>query len=623
MKEAELSDGTILEFPEETPDAIIEQRVKEMTHSQQAQSPQSPFSGLGEFFSSGGSAGDVAKGIGNELLAESPVLAGATGGAILGGSAGGPPGAIAGALGGGTLGAVSKEAVEQIGLRTGLLDEGQKLISEEPLKKKSFEQSALDAGMKGIELGVGEGVGQAIIRPFSKLSTGFSKSVTPEGRETLDFFKGTGVTPNPAKVTDARILDIASNAGEASIVGGERFLQGQARAKEYIDGVIANMMDSVGQSKETLGQLFSDAVSSSMNSFRGTSKVLFDKVSNSIGDSFVNTSSIRKQVGQLRNELSGIQSDPVLLKRLGEAGDTSVGGAGLQQTGMRFSEAQALRSDLLAVIRGSKDNIPDKTIGRIKQLTSNLEREMEAVAKGSGDNALSQWRRANKFWKEGNSTFNDKVIKNIMQKDPDAAVSALFNAGKDKPVMIKRIKRALGDRALINDFENSTIKTLIFKSTNELGEVVPQKLLNNLKAFGGTDGAALKAMFPKGQDKVLQRLGRIKEVVIKAQPDATGRFAVQIGQIAALTGLATGNFEETSTFILLAPFAISRAFTNPRIVKFLTDGAKSRPALKQGATFTTRLASLLGAEGVPFEIQAPDLQSAQTPFSGLAERFAQ
>jgi len=538
------------------------------------------------------------KSFGTEVLAESPTIAGATGGAMLGGAAGGPIGAIAGAVGGGVTGALSKEAVEQALLRLGILEEGDKLISDIPVKKKPFDESLLDAGAQGVATGLGEGVGQAIIAPAVKVGRGFSRSVTPEGKETLEFFKGTGIVPNPAKVTDSRGLDIASNAGEASIFGGEEFLKGRIAAIDFINNTINKLISLQSKSREALGDLFADAVTESSIAFRESAGILFNKLDVAVGTNFVNTAGIRIQATKLIDELTGLNVEPSLIRRLQEAGETQVGPGALLRRGLRFSEAQKLRSDLLAITRRSENVISDKAVGRIKLINKILEREMEATAKSVGSGTLEQWRRVNKFWKEGIDTYNTKIIRDIIKKDPDAAVSSLFTAAKDRAVMIRRIKRALKDKDLIRDLESSTLKTIIFKATDEFGEVVPAKLLNQLKAFGGADGQALKAMFPRGEDKVLAKLARIKGVVLKSQPDATGRFAVQIGQITALGVLATGQFPKTSATILIGPFLIALAFRSPRIVRFITEGAKARPGTKAAVTFVTRLSGLLAEEGI-------------------------
>jgi len=545
---------------------------------------------------------DKLKSFGTEVLAEFPTIATATGGALIGGSVGGVPGAIAGGLGGGVVGALSKETVEQGLIRLGIIEEGDKLISDIPIKKKALDESLLDAGAQGVATGIGEGAGQALIAPFTKVGRGFSRSVTPEGREAIELFKGTGIVPNPAKVTDSRILDLASNAGEASIFGGEKFLQGQIQAVDFIDGLINKLVGSMSRTKESLGTLFSDAITESSIAFRAAGKTLFDRIDQTVGTGFVNTAGIRRLADDIIDELSGLNVEPSLIKSLREAGETTLGPDALQRTGLRFSEAQGLRSDLLAVTRKSGNVISDKSTGRINRLLKILEREMEITAKSAGPKVLQQWRRANKFWKDGLDTFNAKVIRDIMNKDPDAAVATLFTAIKDRAVMIRRVKRALKDKKLVRDFENATFKTILFRSRDELGDIVPAKLLNQIKAFGGEDGQALKAMFPRGEDKVLAKLARIKGVILKGQPDATGRFAVQIGQITAGVALISGQFKRAALAILIVPDLLARAFRHPGIVRFITEGAKPRPGIKAAVTFTTRLSTLLADAGINHQV---------------------
>jgi hypothetical protein len=629
MREAELSDGTILEFPDNTPDEVIERTVKQMTAQPQQESSTSPFSGLANFISEGGSVGDVAKSVGNELLAESPVIAGATGGAIIGGGAGGPPGAIAGALLGGTVGAVSKEAVEQGLLATGLLEPGDKLISEQPLEKKSFEPGALDAGMKGVSAGVGEGVGQAVVQPFVKaksaLSASLGKSVTPSGRETIELFKNTDIVPNPAKISDQRVLDILSNVGEAGIFGGDAFLKEEIKAVGLVDNFIDSVISSPNVSREALGALMAEGISGRKGSrvaFNRASELLFNRIRDKVGDAFIDTSQIRSKATSLLDDLRAKGVEPSAIKDIEVLGVTSVGPVGLQQTGLRFSEVQKARTALMEISRRNPEAIGDSTIGSAKFLVEKLTGKLRAASKAGG--ALDDFERANKFWVRGIDTFNDSVIRNIMRKDPDAAVISLFNAGKDKPVMIRRVRSALKNKELIREFENSTLKTIIFRSTNELGDVVPSKLLNELKRFGGKDGTALKAMFPRGEDKALAKYARIKGALLKGQPDATGRLAVQFGQVRAVQALAggallAGDFERAGMFILVAPAVVSRVFRSPSFLRFISGEAKKSASAINPVTFATRMSAILTQEGIEHELVDKRPESPQSPFGRFSE----
>ena len=563
---------------------------------------------------------EQAKSFGTELLAESPIIAGATGGAVIGGGAGGPPGAIAGAIGGGTVGALSKEAVEQMFLRLGVIEEGDKLISDIPIQKRTIGESAQEAGIAGITMGIGEATGQVLLAPLAKLARGASRSVTPEGREALEFFKAhpdANVVPNPAKVTDSRILDIASNAGEASIFSGNKFLQGQIKATEFIDDTINQLVNKSSLSKEALGDLLEFSINKRVDALRSAANTLFGRIDDIAGEQFVNAAPFINSVRSFKGEVKRtIKSKPLasILDDLEITGRTFIDKSGNQVTGMTFSEAQRLRSALLQIERQGADALPDRTIGIIKNLEGKLEAQMGIAANKAGPDVLKQFRKANEFWKQGKRTFNDRIIKGVLTKDPDVAIDQILSATKDRAVLIRRIKSAIGDKEVISQVEDAALKRIIFKATNpQTGELTSKSILNQLKTFGGADGKALKAMFPKGQDKVLARLARIKGVVMTAQPDATGRLAVQIGQLAAIGGLATGTFPVSSAFLLIFPEAIARAFRSPRIVKFITEGAKARPGLKGGVTFISRLAALLSKEKIPFELQQPEKGVSEVP----------
>ena len=573
-----------------------------------------------------------AKKFGNELLAESPIIAAATGGAIMGGSVGGPAAPVTatlGAIAGGTLGALSKETVEQLMLKFGLIKEGDKLVSDTPVKKKSYQEALEDSQKTGLEMGVGEGAGQAIIRPFTKMARGASKSVLPEQKKAYDFWEGASdpkgrVMPSPAQFTESRGLDIAHNVGKTSYVGGSRFIKMDKRATQYIDDKIKSLYSQPGHSKEQLGKLLDDAIESyekvqrgasgklrpkgSHQAFNEATDTLYTRLDELAGKQFVDMAPVASRVRLLVDEVSEAVTDPTLLKRLQDVGRRTVGPDGNLRQGMRFSEAQSLRSDILDIARkGDKGGISDKATGRAKKLAAEVHELMGATAKRAG--VEDQWLKANKFYEQGVDTFNDELIRKIVKLDPDQAVEKILDAGTNRPVTIRRIKRAIRGKKLIKELENKTLEKIIFKATDvETGFIKPKAILTELKKFGGTDGRALKMMFPSGKDKVLKRLADIKDISFRPMPDKTGIIHVQLAQPAAVGALATGGIIDpivgpTAGAILLLPEGIAKLMTSPKIVDFLIKGAKARPGLKQSVTFMTRLAALLQREKIPFEIE--------------------
>jgi len=99
-------------------------------------------------------------------------------------------------------------------------------------------------------------------------------------------------------------------------------------------------------------------------------------------------------------------------------------------------------------------------------------------------------------------------------------------------------------------------------------------------------------------------MGRIKDTIIRRQPDATGRLAFQFGQIAAVSGIARGKLRPEGTFILLAPAALAKVFESPRAIKFLTEGYRLGGKISFGISATTKFATILSALGIEHEIQA-------------------
>ena len=621
------------------------------------------------------------------------------GGAIVGGILGGPGGAALGAAGGEGF----KQVLQNFGFFGG----------DAP---KTSGEAAERIGTEALIGGTGEGLARIAVGTGAKAGRGFSKSVTPEGKEALRFFKGSDITLNPAKVTDSRVLDVASNAGEASFISGDKFLKGQLRAAEFVDDAVDDLVTSMRTSDRVLaGDLVQDAISGNQLAFKTKSIQLYKNLDEIIDEKIVRISrqqgfkaksspsrvgSGRNQVGvetrinpdtgniepvtrltsetrinpvtgnvenvaqpipskgvsggggsrtagletrinpetglienipniveknivtRGRVDLRGLKKEANRLLQEAEAGAGTASQKSLLKEVARkndfvtFSDAHTLRSTLLTRGRVGSDPLANQTVGIAKKLSGDIDSLMSKSAEKI-PGAKEAWRQANSFWKKGKEVFNDKLIKKMVEEDASQVSKKIFTSAKDNPAFIRRVRKAIGNdtetwRALQGEVMDKIVKDsldIAGVGTTDVSNIVSSKLLKSIKAFGGQDEVALRAMFPARQDRVLAKLARIKGLILKGQPDSTGRFAVQIGQIAALASVASGKFSRRAASILLGPEAISRAFQKPSIARFITEGLKINPktaaGLKQLTLFTTRLAVLLNKEGIAHEVIDP------------------
>jgi len=94
-----------------------------------------------------------------------------------------------------------------------------------------------------------------------------------------------------------------------------------------------------------------------------------------------------------------------------------------------------------------------------------------------------------------------------------------------------------------------------------------------------------------------------QEKVLK-KPSGLGTVFIQLKQAGALTQIgavglgATGSIDPVSAgAIILAPYAVAKAFTNPKIAKLIIDGAKPRN-FRTGITGISQLVTKLAAEDI-------------------------
>lgn len=662
MKRIELPDGRIVDFPDDTPNEVIEQSLSDFiqqpnrrslsggvpdinalnkagrsffdpginaSFDQQGQpklfqalddptpaqrfnlgdSPVSevPVNQLGEavlstkeFSEDAGSFGDLLK---QESL---PMLGMGIGTAI----APGP---------GTALGLAAGEAAKQLGQRAGI-------IPGQP--PETSGEAALDIGISGATGFIGGGVGKKAGQIGSKLARGASRDVTDEGRLALEFFENTGVVLNPARATDNFLLDIMSNASKVSLFGGSRFLRGELKAVDYVDNAITQLIQKSAGSKEFLGKLLKDAVENTLKTFKAHANQLYTRLDDAIGRELVNAKPIRSLVGELQRSIGKSPGLESLLNDLTKwGGKVLIGPDGLPRITTSFRQAQELRSILLDVTRGSSDLIKGQAKTAATRLEKILEIEMEKAANAAGPGFVKQWRRANQFWKAGRGRFDDTIIENIIKLDPDKAVTQLIAAGKDRVVLIRRMRRAIQDPKTLEALEGSMLQS--FVGNKPITETAGAQLLSNIRKFGGFDGKALKAMFPRGQVKALQELAKIKNVVVKNDPSTPGRLAVQFGQVVAAGGVIGGGtafalgekdigevLGGISFGILITPALFAKALAHKGFQNFVIKGLKPKPGLKAAVQQATAMSAFLTKIGIEHELLSPQDSTSQQ-FPGL------
>ena len=76
---------------------------------------------------------------------------------------------------------------------------------------------------------------------------------------------------------------------------------------------------------------------------------------------------------------------------------------------------------LLDILRKGESKLtPDpKAVGIVRRITPQIDKAMETAARNISPQAEQLWRKANTFWKQGKSTFQNKMIRKLMRTLPD------------------------------------------------------------------------------------------------------------------------------------------------------------------------------------------------------------
>lgn len=414
-----------------------------------------------------------------------------------------------------------------------------------------------------------------------------SRSVVPGGRAAVRQL-GERATPTPGQLSENAIIDMTEQVAEGSILGGKALLKTREKAAQVAQGDIRQFVDGLteGMSREQSGKLAQEAIENRVNVFRATAQGLFRKVDSLVENVEVPTDAIRKRALELRREAEkGLKGQAGTATRLLD--DV------LERTEGRltFEEAQAIRSDLLAIGR-TDDPISGKAEAYAKQLAKAVDGSMSSAADDLSPEGLRAFRRANSYYKKGAETFNDEVIKRISRSNPEEVGRILSQA--DKPTTISRVKTALKkDKRSWDRVRGNVVSRWLRKSINpETGEASAKNFLNQIKNYGDD---SLNQLLSKEEQFTLRRFSRTLSIA-QSKASEVGGFdvAIKLMQGSAAGGLLFyGDSPGGAAGILLGPTALAKIMSRPKVVRRLTTGLKAPPGSREARRVFTQLSSML------------------------------
>lgn len=362
MIKAELADGTVLEFPADTPDEVVDAKVKEMIG--QVTPTIGPLEGDDPILPTPEEPKEAS--FADRAAAEAPQtvggIAAGIGGAI--GGAGFLP--IVGLVG---LGGAAGEAYKQIGQQlSGSLD-----------APKTAIEAAKRIGKAGLEESGFELAGGLLMKGAGKLLAPYKGAMIEGAEEVMAAFKDK-IKPVllPAEATESRVLDLVQNVSEASLIGGNKLAMYKAERNEFFNDLADGMIKEFGDRTATgdLGNLFVAAVDNAKSVHSKAARIMYNSVK--AGRTKIPMKAAKgfaKPLTAKARKLGGIEAK--------NAGDDLMEAVMELPDNLSFNQAIELRSRLISRIdEYSVVNKKAPAIGKAKKLVGIVDRSIEKALKG-------------------------------------------------------------------------------------------------------------------------------------------------------------------------------------------------------------------------------------------------
>jgi len=440
----------------------------------------------------------------------------------------------------------------------------------------------------------------------------------------------------PGVKADSRLIDIAENIAEKSLLGSGSLVSTKEAAKKVTAASMEDFANNLIQvaDKTDLGNLFQTSVTKSQDLFDGAVKGYYKVVEDNLAKSglknsaIVNIKPMQMNLKKILKEIPGRKTYKATVDLIEDyiKGPSKI----------TFGKANQLRSDILALGRDltAKDNAKFKYVQG--QIAKEITNAIEGTSVGKIGAVKDALKTANKFYADGLATFNDTILGNILKKNPDDVFNAIVSRS-DKPFTISKTLETLNKLTTMKDVAGKTLlskaeevqlkqslqghllKEMMDKSRGSVGQyenvLDATKIGNFMQKMAGTFDPKT-GLFTAKQ---LEELNKLKTAMAFAQGRISkegglpGGVFIQLSQAGAVGSLLTFN-GDTSTIaggslaILLGPKAIGQMLINPKFNKFLIEGITAPSAPKARVAFG-QLVGRLGAAGL---IDEEELNKAMT-----------
>ncbi len=408
----------------------------------------------------------------------------------------------------------------------------------------------------------------------------------------------------PAQFSENQLVDTIQGIGENSLIGSNtifQFKRGQAKAAEFLlEGLSDEIVEGASKrSIDDVASLVFDTIEDRGISHSVAARHLYKAVDDVTKRATVNirpAKQLAKEILAKADKAGRIGQTPASLNLL----DTVINEV---DDVVSFETAQDVRSGLLDILRKGESKLaPDpKAVGIVRRLTPQIDRAMEVAARNTSPEAEQLWRKANTFWKQGKSTFQNKMIKKLMRTlpdNPEVVSKSIFRPNATKSIL--RVRRAAGEKTF-QEIKGAWIEQLVRESAiidpsavAGVGEAAGNKILRKFNGLGQT---ALDAAFTKKEQESVRDAARILGIIQAKTGGHSG--ALRFVQGSALAGVIASPFVPnetasrsigiTSGVILLGPAVLGKLMVKPTFAKLLSEGLKTPAGTQQSIALTARL----------------------------------
>ncbi len=509
-----------------------------------------------------------------------------------------------------------------------------KLLSKAPsmLTALSAAQKAspiiANVALRGAGAAVGGGIGSLMAEPVSP-------SENPLGRaaETAAFgLAGEGVGGVLAKTGAALAPTMRQGADVAQRVL-QRFGGTLTTGEATVPGVGGQLAEGIARSGVTGRQTFKRLTEVNENAIQSAKNDLLDSISASrpgdtrTGKLFVQAIekgemahkgaaaqkyAILDEAGQIPVDVSGVGKHfsqiSENLKKLGDVGKTERGGKLIDQLAkvnpnISFKEAHELRSALLATARDLKASGQESiALRNVTSAVKMVEDSMDVAARKGGGDFYKQYREVSQFYKRGKDAFSNEIIRKAVSSNPERIGEYLFRSGNVSEIVQAKAalrQAARYDKSVNADEVFGKMKAGFLESkltgrgaTNVEAETIAKNFLKELaeKKFDRT----MSAMFSETERQKIREFA-ITAMRVSAKKGETSELGVivPIVQATALVDMVTFQFNNPAldAAVIITPFALSKAVTNPRLVNKMIYAMRTPASSKRGAVLATELAA--------------------------------